>query len=165
MAHRGRRVLSRVIPLALVLAACTPTPTPPPAPPPPPEPTGLERRPIPPSGLHTVAHGETLSEIAWVYRLDVDALARANGILDPDVISTGRRLALRWSTPPEVAAPPARAATARAVETEPAAEAAPAAEIEPPAEPLRVVVPVRSAPSASPADGPGTTPPVAASEE
>jgi LysM repeat protein len=151
-----------------LLAACTQAPTPPPAPPPPPEPTGLERRPIPPSGIHTVAHGETLSEIAWVYRLDVEALARANGITDPDVIATGRRLALRWFTPPEVAAPPARAAPARAAETEPAAEAAPAAE------PLRVVVPVRSAPSASPADdpatpppaaGPGTTPPVAAPEE
>lgn len=148
MAHRGGRALFRSIPIVMILAACTPTPTPPPAPPPP-EPTGLERRPIPPSGLHTVAHGETLSEIAWVYRLDVEALARANGLTDPDVIATGRRLALRWSTPPEVAAPPTRAAPARAAETAP----------EPAAEPLRVVVPVGAAPAASRAGRPDTPAP------
>ncbi len=95
------------------------------------EATGLERRAIPPSGVHVVAPGQTLSEIAWIYRLDTNALARANGILDPDHVVAGRRLALRWEAPPDVGAPPRRAE--RPAETPVAtAETAPS--------PLRVVV-------------------------
>jgi LysM repeat protein len=123
--------------LTVLLTACGATPPPrqpPPPPPAAPAETELERRPIPPSGVHVVAAGETLSEIAYVYHLDTHALARANAIADPDHISEGRRLVLRWPEPPPLAGPPARAATARA-ET-----AAPDADATPQDAPLRVVV-------------------------
>jgi LysM repeat protein len=45
-------------------------------------------------GIHTVAHGETLSEIAEVYGIPVAVLARANGISNPDLILTGTTLVL-----------------------------------------------------------------------
>lgn len=93
--------------------------------------TGLERRPIPPSGLHAVAPGETLSEIAYIYRLDVEALARANGLLDPDHVVAGRTLSLRWNDPPRIGAPPKRAVREEPAPTDPPPPAAP---------PLRVVV-------------------------
>lgn len=112
------------------LAGCAPSP-PAPAPPAPPPEIGLERGPLQPPYLHVVAAGETLSDIAHLYRLDTHDLARANGIGDVDHIAAGRRLALRWSDPPTVGAPPARAAEARAI-----AGRAPGAG----AEPLRVIV-------------------------
>jgi LysM repeat protein len=97
-------------PTALVCAALTACAAPPATPPTQVAEPGPQRRAIPPSGVHQVASGETLSEIAWIYRLDVDALARANGILDPDHVVAGRRLHLRWDDPPRIGAPPRRAA-------------------------------------------------------
>lgn len=120
---------------ALLVTACAATPPPaerPASPPAPAAETELQRRPIPASGIHVVAAGETLSEIAYVYRLDVRALARANAITDPDRIVVGRRLALRWSEP----APVAAAVTTTAALADAAAE--------PPASPLRVVVTPRA---------------------
>ena len=45
-------------------------------------------------GIHTVAQGETLSEIAEVYGIPVTILAEANGIANPDLIITGNTLIL-----------------------------------------------------------------------
>lgn len=141
--------------LAVLVSACAATPPPQePAPPAaPPVETELERRPIPPSGVHEVAAGESLSEIAYVYRLDTDALARANGIADPDRIAEGRQLVLRW---PE---PPARPATARAEAADPDG----AADADAAGSPLRVVVTPRDeveaeAAPAAPSAGGETTP-------
>jgi LysM repeat protein len=150
--HERQRALFRIAPLVLALAACAGPPAPPPAPPAPVE-TGLERRPIPPSGIHVVAPGETLSEIAYIYRLELDALARANGILEPDFIVPGRHLALRWEAPADVGRAPVRAAEARAERN---AEPAPQA-----AAPLRVVVPLQEH-AATPTP---VAPPAAAPEE
>lgn len=74
----------------------------------------LERRPIPPSGTHVVDPGETLSEIAYVYRLNTLALARANGLSDVHTVRAGDALHLTWARPASVAIPPRRAAAARA---------------------------------------------------
>jgi len=136
---RRRRSLA-VSGLIVVVAACAPTPPPrtPPPPPAPPAETGLERRPIPPAGVHVVSANETLSEIAYVYRLDTHALARANGIADPDRIAEGRRLMLRWT----------RAATAPAEAAEPDGGAR--AEVAPDGLPLRVVVTPRDDVEAEP---------------
>lgn len=135
--------------LGLILAACADEPPPPPPlPAPPPEETGLERRPIPPSGVHVVAPGDTLSTIAYVYRLDLDALARANGITDVDRLMVGRQLALRWREPPAVSGPPVRAGEARARATAPEPEAAP----------LRVVVRPRGQGEAAPRQVPASEP-------
>jgi len=113
-----------------------------------------ERRAIPPSGTHVVRSGETLSEIAHIYGLDLQALARANGIDDVDELAVGRRLALRWDDPPSVAAPLPRAAPARRAQRP---DAEPADDGEGEVEPLRVIVtpPDDTEPAAAeaPADG------------
>ncbi|MEO1091755.1 MAG: LysM domain-containing protein [Pseudomonadota bacterium] len=83
-----------------LLAACQP-PLPPPSPVvAPAEPAGLQRRPIPPSGVHVVAHGETLSEIAYIYDVPLSRLARANVVGDVNVIHEGQVLDLRRRAPP-----------------------------------------------------------------
>lgn len=138
-----------VVAAAMALGGACAKP-PPPIAEPVPEVAGLQRRPIPASGIHVVAAGETLSEIAWIYRLGVDGLARANDIHDPDSIVAGQRLRLRWSHPTEVAAVPPRRDDAR-----------------PPVAPLRVrIVPptgetpfdaVRLAAGATPGDAAGPT--------
>jgi murein DD-endopeptidase MepM/ murein hydrolase activator NlpD len=55
------------------------------------------------SGVHVVRRGETLSFIARRYGTTVAALARANGITDPDRVRAGRRLVVpggsRWRCP------------------------------------------------------------------
>ncbi len=119
----GRRACARgaALGLALVwLAACTEPPIFMAAAPPPPTPAaaGPERRAIPPSGRHVVAPGETLSEIAWMYRLGTERLAALNAIGDADRIHVGQRLRLR----PDPSIPPP--------ERDPAADD----------EPLRVVI-------------------------
>lgn len=47
------------------------------------------------AGVHVVQPGETLYSIAWRHRVDHHALARWNGLSDPDVIFVGQRLRLR----------------------------------------------------------------------
>lgn len=63
---------------------------------------------------HTVQAGETLSRIAALYGLSTSALARANGIADPDRIRAGQRLVIpareeqgkaRTAAAPRAAAP------------------------------------------------------------
>ncbi|NBB70475.1 MAG: LysM peptidoglycan-binding domain-containing protein [Alphaproteobacteria bacterium] len=109
-----------MIPIALLAAALAACGGPEPAAPPttraapPPEPSHRAPRPIPPSGVHRVVRGETLSGIAAAYGLDAAALGRANGILDGDRLEAGERLALRWEEPSTLAVPPRRAAAARA---------------------------------------------------
>jgi lipoprotein NlpD len=123
-----RRAAVPLVLIALALAACA-VQAPPPPPTPPPQ-TRLEPQPIPPSGVHVVRSGDTLSEIADDYGLNLEELARANGILDGDRIQAGRRLALQWPRPIEVAGPPLRAQRPQAA----------TATARPPTAPLRVVV-------------------------
>ncbi|HEX2049780.1 MAG TPA: LysM peptidoglycan-binding domain-containing protein [Actinomycetota bacterium] len=59
------------------------------------------------AATHTVARGETLSGIAARYGTSVVALARANGIADPDLVVAGTTLRVSASAP--VAAPAAPA--------------------------------------------------------
>ena len=71
--------------------------------------------------------GDTLGEIAWFYGIQVEALARANGILDPDEIAVGERLVIPGGDAAQVAAaPPPRTAprhTARRARAQPAPDA------------------------------------------
>src|SRR5688572_18394599 len=46
------------------------------------------------TGAHTVTRGETLAQIAASHHTSVAALARANGITNPDVIYVGLRLSV-----------------------------------------------------------------------
>ena len=48
--------------------------------------------PSPEPGVHIVRPGETLYGIALMYGTTVDAIARANGIVDPNFIHVGQRL-------------------------------------------------------------------------
>jgi lipoprotein NlpD len=59
---------------------------------------------------HIVAPGETLYSIAWRYNLDVQVLARANGITEPYIIRPGQQvnLDLRHSPPLARTPPPVR---------------------------------------------------------
>ncbi|WP_232522421.1 peptidoglycan DD-metalloendopeptidase family protein [Marinimicrobium alkaliphilum] len=60
-------------------------------------PTGggaTQRTPVPDSGEHRVARGETLYSIAWRYGLDYRELARHNGIAEPFVIYPSQTLRL-----------------------------------------------------------------------
>ena len=107
--ERSSRTL--LVLVLLVLGACTSPRTPPPlgaVATPVVEPPARPRRAIPASGTHVVQPGETLSEIAWTYRLGTQSLARANNVSDPDSIMAGKRLYLRWSHPTQVAEAPAR---------------------------------------------------------
>jgi LysM repeat protein len=45
-------------------------------------------------GVHIVRQGETLKSIASLYGTTVDALARANGIVNPNYIWVGQRLTI-----------------------------------------------------------------------
>lgn len=42
--------------------------------------------------IHTVQNGDTLYSIAKMYSVPVDAIAKANGITDPNQIQNGQRL-------------------------------------------------------------------------
>ncbi len=53
--------------------------------------TAAAKRPAP-TGRHTVAAGETLSDVAARYGSTVARLAKANGIADPRALRVGRRL-------------------------------------------------------------------------
>lgn len=55
-----------------------------------------------------VEPGQSLSEIAWIYRLRTADLARYNDITDVDRIAVGDRLRLR---PPPAPSPPPTAST------------------------------------------------------
>lgn len=59
---------------------------------------------------HTVARGDTLFSIAWRYDLDLEDLARANGIGEPYIIHPGQQVNLDLRQSPAVARtpPPAR---------------------------------------------------------
>lgn len=69
--------------------------------------------------VHVVQPGDTLYQIAWSYGLDYRALARWNGIRDPDRIYVGQRLSLRPRT--ATAAAPARQTTPVAAVSRPRA--------------------------------------------
>lgn len=50
------------------------------------------------AGVHIVRQGETLKSIASLYGTTVDALARANGIVNPNYIWVGQRLTIPGAT-------------------------------------------------------------------
>lgn len=104
MSQRLQPGLSGVALLGLAVAACAQSMPPSPSPSAP-QPTRIEQRPIPPSGVHVVERGETLLQIALVYDLDLDTLARANAMEDADHLLAGRPLALRWPEPPAAGVP------------------------------------------------------------
>ncbi len=54
--------------------------------------------PSPQPGVHIVRRGETLRSIARLYGTTVDAIARANGIVNPDFIYVGQRLTIPGGT-------------------------------------------------------------------
>jgi putative chitinase len=56
------------------------------------------------TGIHTVATGETLGSIATKYGHTVDALAQANGLANPNLISVGQQICLPKSPAPQVIA-------------------------------------------------------------
>lgn len=60
---------------------------------------GLITQPIPPSGFHVVARGETLYQIAWEYGKDFRDLAAMNHIQSPYTIYPGQKLALKGKVP------------------------------------------------------------------
>ncbi len=68
--------------------------------------------PAPGGRRHVVRRGETLTTIAWRYRVSVWAIVRANGLRNPNVIYAGQRLLIPGggSTPAPSPAPPSSGA-------------------------------------------------------
>jgi lipoprotein NlpD len=68
------------------------------------------------AAVHVVQRGETLTKIAWQHRVDAQALASWNGVVDPDTLRIGQRLRLvpprGYVEPPPAPVPVARAETA-----------------------------------------------------
>jgi len=74
----------------------------------------VDERAQPPSQkitVHTVARGETLYSIAWRFGLDVNDLARVNGISRPFTIYPGQQLSLDIRQKTVASNPPAREVT------------------------------------------------------
>ncbi len=69
---------SALLLIFLLLAGCSTTPS----------------RPLPPSGVHVVQKGEFISQIAEMYDLDWQELARLNGLKPPYHLQVGQRLRL-----------------------------------------------------------------------
>jgi LysM repeat protein len=90
-------------------------PTATPLPPPTETPVPPTSTPIPPTAtataqavIHTVKAGETLSQIAQVYGVTMEAIMQANGLADPNRIIVGQRLAIpapSQSSPPATSQP------------------------------------------------------------
>jgi LysM repeat protein len=101
---RGR--IDALLAVALALVACAAPPTPPALPPDPPPPVAVRAEPAADAvaAVHVVRRGETLSQIAEGYAVDVDRLAHANELRDADRIAVGQHLRI----------PAASAGTARA---------------------------------------------------
>jgi len=101
----------------LFLAACRPKTTPLPiATPVPAQPTAtstpVPSTPTPAPVIHVVQPGESLSGIAFEYKLPVEALAEANGIQDPNVIQVGQKLVIPGPTSePTATVPPTETPT------------------------------------------------------
>ncbi len=71
----------------------------------------------PPQVTHVVSQGETLLEIAGVYGVSAEDVARANGLLDRDSLAVGQRLAIPASTGGRPAAPAPSAPATQVVHT------------------------------------------------
>lgn len=69
---------------------------------PPPAPT-----PAPPSRVHTVTRGQTLTSIARAYGVNIATIVRANGLTDPSRIFAGQRLSIPSKAAPTAASAPA----------------------------------------------------------
>lgn len=69
-------------------------------------------------GVHVVRAGDTLASIAKTYGVSASALARANGISNPDLIRVGQRLVIpRGASGATAAKPATRSYTVRAGDT------------------------------------------------
>jgi LysM repeat protein len=68
-------------------------------------------------GTHTVARGETLAGIAARYDTTASALAKANGITNPNRIYVGARLTVPTAETPAAAPPPASSYTVKRGDT------------------------------------------------
>lgn len=77
--------------------------------------------------VHSIRQGETLSEIASRYDVDLQAILDANGIEDPDMLPQGLMVLVPGAVPP----PPPPAPAPAAVPPAPAATSAPAAVSQP----------------------------------
>jgi lipoprotein NlpD len=115
MVARALRPLAAGLAIALVVAGCATRGTP----------VVAERSPV--FGArpadHVVRSGDTLWSIAWRYRLDVYALARANGLAAPYTIRPGQRIRLSAAPARPAVQPPAAAGTAPSRGADPAAAA------------------------------------------
>jgi LysM repeat protein len=62
--------------------------------------------PLGPDGYYIVQAGDRMIRIALRFNTTVDAIARANGITNPDVLSPGQRLRIPGAVPTATVAPP-----------------------------------------------------------
>ncbi|MFZ5916570.1 MAG: LysM peptidoglycan-binding domain-containing protein [Chloroflexota bacterium] len=60
---------------------------------------GSESSPAGPSFVYVVKHGDTLTAIAWRYGTTVTAIARVNGLMNPNAIYVGQRLRIPGQEP------------------------------------------------------------------
>lgn len=71
--------------------------------------------PIPKTGVHQVARGETVYEVAWRYGLDYRDVASRNKIQAPYAIHTGQNIYLRGQVKPMLAPPVSAPPVAKSV--------------------------------------------------
>jgi LysM repeat protein len=88
------------LPVTPIMPEGAPTPTPFFSPLPPPTPVAPAPTAAPPAQVtHVVQPGETLFRIALRYGTTVEAIARANNLINPDFIVPGQRLVIPVSAP------------------------------------------------------------------
>jgi LysM repeat protein len=89
-----------LLPVTPIMPEGAPTPTPFFSPLPPPTPVAPAPTAAPPAQVtHVVQPGETLFRIALRYGTTVEAIARANNLINPDFIVPGQRLVIPVSAP------------------------------------------------------------------
>jgi lipoprotein NlpD len=124
------------------------------------------------AAVHVVQPGETLSKIAWQYRVDQQEIANWNGIRDPNQLRVGQRLRLvpprgyvaaapvtAARPPADTVATPARTTAPRTSAPTPARTTAPRPSTSTATAPPRTTPPPPAArPSASPPARAGTAP-------
>lgn len=129
---------------------------------PPALPKPVAPKPAPPSGdYHTVNRGESLSVIAAKYHVSTSALARANGITNPNVIEIGQQLKIPASSRSYVASKaPAKKSVATKTTSKPTTVAKKSSSPPPPSNGLAAKAPTYPS-SYKPAPLPATSSPSA----